>query len=616
MRLSIQSCFPLSLLALATALLPASVGVAASPSLDQLVPAGPAFFVALEDMPNLRANFGRSAPGLVWNEPEIERFLAPLWANPGYTEMLKTLEEESGSNPSELLGFATGDVLLTVPADSLKLNKSKGDADALLMIEVGENQPKILELISQHQAKVKADGPVVDTTEDYNGVTLNMIAKKDEAEAPAESGEGESPEPAKQPVWAIHEGRWIIGTNRALVTGALDALAAGGLAEALAGDPAYRVLQDGASGMPSFSFRVDFRAIYPVLVASIEAERDPQQPPNPMGADPLNIVNALGLDALNGLSGAGRIAEDGAMTGDFALTYSEARGLVNLLAYRDGPVTKPDWVPAAWVNVSSQNFSLGDVYEELERILDRVSPMLSGMALGQVRAFDRQLKIDIKRDLVGNLGPAMISAVTMPGGASAENPPAYDEMEQFFAFALADSAAFERTVEALKGKFLPPTGGPLETREYLGRKLHVFSPTANGAPGAKGFAYAITDGWLLVGIGSSGPVEAAIQGMHKPDAAASFWARSDMRPVFEAMPAAAISVQATDLSTLFASLCVLAVKTQADQESTLVDAAAVPATAVFSRHFGPASGYGERRTDGLYFHSHLPASKAVPATAP
>ena len=615
MRPLFSRCFATPILfAGAGFFLPLAASVA-TPELGQLVPLGEALFVAIEDMPKMREEFGRTALGLTWEEPELAQFFAPFRENPKFSEMLEKLKAETGRTPSELLDFITGDLLLTVPASSFKLTSQKGDADALLLIEVGENEGKILELITQQQAKIQAAGPVLETTEDYNGVTLYLVKPRDEQAGAATPAEGELQQPEQTMVWALHEGRWFIATQRSLVTGALDALATGGLSESLAGSAAYAALRGGEqSGRPGYAMRLNFKALYPALIASIEAARDPQQAPNPMGLDPLNIINALGLDALDAFSATGRIEEDGAMRGVFSITYTEARGVVNLLAYRDGPVAKPDWVPANWINVSTQNFSLADVYTELEGILDRVSPMVAGMALGQVRAFDRQLKIDLKRDLVGNLGPAMVSAVAMPSGASVEKPVPYDEMEQFFAFALADSAAFERTLDALKGRFFPAAAGPLiETRDYLERKIHVMTPQAGAPEGAKGFAYAITDGWFLVSVGSATPVETAIQGMAKPDAASAFWARPDMRAGFEEMPASAVSVQATDLRVLLASLCALAVKTQATSENAetrFVDPEALPGSEVFSRHLGPVFGYGERRADGLYFHGFLPAPKA------
>jgi hypothetical protein len=257
--------------------------------------------------------------------------------------------------------------------------------------------------------------------------------------------------------------------------------------------------------------------------------------------------------------------------------------------------------------VSSQNFAVADLYAELERILDRISPMLAGMAMGQVKGFDRQLGINLQRDLIENLGPAFISGVVPPAGSSPSTPPAYDEMEQFFAVGLADAAAFERTLEALKGRFLPPAGGPLQTRDYLERKLHVFSPPA---PGAKPFAYAIADGWLLVSVGSATPVEAVLQAMHKPEGSASFWSREDVRAALDSTPGSAFSVQFVDLRALFASLSALAAKSQAQRDGeapVLVDVSAVPSFETFARYFTHLVTHGERGSNSLSLKTVTPA---------
>ncbi len=588
-------------LALAACLAPAPFAHAAEPALDRLVAPDAAIVLSLSDLPKLRANFIASPSGRAWADPEIARFVAPLFNNPDYRRVVEQVKTDTGHSIEELLALATGDVLLTIPASSLKFGAGKPDAAVLLAIEVGENEAKLRELIERQQAKAKENAAAhTDTVEDYNGVALHILRPAGDGSAPTD----------KAAHWALHQGRWFIGSTRDLVTGALDALAAGGLAESLATSPRHRAVLDRAGDHADYAAYLDFQAFYPMLVASIEASRDPSQPPNPMGIEPANLLKAFGLDALGLLSTTGTFAADGSSSGDVALSYSEARGLVNLLAYRDGPVARPDWVPASWINVSSQNFSVADLYAELERILDRVSPMLAGMAMGQIKAFDRQLGIDLKRDLIENLGPAILSGIVPPAGSSTSTPPAYDEMEQFFAVALADAAAFERTLQAIQGRFLPPAGGPLETREYLERKLHVFTPPM---PDGKGFAYAIADGWLLLSVGSAAPVEAVLQAMHRPDASASFWAREDVRSAIDTTPGSAFSVQFMDLRSLFASLSALAAKSQSQRESeapVLVDVSAVPSFETFAKYFSHVITHGERRPNMIVLKSVTPAGPA------
>jgi hypothetical protein len=588
---------------------------AAEPALDRLVPADAALVFAIEDLPALRTRFSASPFGRVFADPAVEKFLAPLFSNSDYLEFIELVKTETGYTPEQLLDFAAGDIQLSVPLSSLKTTQPKFNADFLLAMELGENDAKLRELIEQQQSKQKDASSVTETTEDHNGATLHIVApaapKSDPDDLDADSLEAASAK--KTFVWTIHQGRLFSGSSRELVTGALDAVAAGGLAESLSSAPRYRAVLERAGGRPDYVFFADIESVYPAVVAAIDTSRDPSEHSNAMGTDPANILKAFGLDTLGVFSATGSVAADGATTSDVVLTHGEPRGLVKLLAYRDGPVPRPDWIPAGWINVSSQNFSIPDLYAELEQILDRISPMVAGMAAGQIKAFDRELKIDIKRDLIGNFGPGLVSGLALPGGASAANPPSYDEMENFFAVSLADAAAFERAIDAIKGRFLPPEGGPLEKREYLGRSLYVFTPPQGASAAAKGMAYAIADGWLLVSVGSAGPVEAVLQRMDKPDDSTSFWARSEVRAALESVPLAAFSLQFDDLPPMLSALCAFAVKAQAardDEETPLVDASAVPTAEVFAKYLSHVVTHGERKADGIYLKSHTPAAPA------
>lgn len=591
---------------------------AAEPALDRLVPADAVLVFALEDLPGLRERAARSAFGRAWADPDVARFVAPLRSHPEYLKLVERVKAETGHTSKELLAFATGDVLLTVPLSSLKFSRAESEGDVLLALEVGDNEAKIRELVSKPSEASDQGRARVESVEDYNGVSIHLSAPAASEPAapadPAAAAPTPEPSPGKTFAWALHQGRWFLATDRTLVVGALDALASGGLPRPLAEAETYRAVVDRAGGRPDYVFLADFQSVYPAMASGLEAGRNPASPPNPLGIEPANILRALGVDALDVLSATGAVLPDGSTRGDLVLSYREARGLVNLLAYRDGPVARPDWVPASWINVSSQNFSVPDLYTELQSMLDRLSPVLAGMANGQIKAFERQLKIDFARDLIGNLGPSVLSGITPPAGSSAVNPPPYDEMEQFFAVSLADAGAFERALEALKARFLPPgAAGPLQTREYLGRKLHVFTPPAGSPANAKGFAYAIADGWLMVSLGSAAPLESALQGLHKPDPAASFWARADVRAALADAPSGAFSIQFADLRPLFASLCALAVKMQAAREpeaAPFVDAAALPSTEVFARHLSYVVTHGERRPGALVVETSTPAAPA------
>lgn len=580
---------------------------AAEPALGRLVAADTALVIELHDLPALQKNFADSSFGRAWADPDIARFFAPFSAQTQVAEMVEKVKAETGYTPAELLDFATGDVLVTVPVASIKLEDGSPDADVLFALEVGDNEAKLRELI-EAQRKKQTDAATVDTTEDYNGVVLHLhspaapdASVTDPMDTPATSAK-----PGKSLVWALHQGRWFIASSRELVTSALDALAAGGLSTSLLSSPEYVKVIDRAGGRADTLLYFNWKAVYPAVVAAIEAGRDPNAKPNLFGIEPVNVMKALGLDAIEGFSVTSATVGD-INRFDAAFTYSEARGIPALLAYRDGPVARPDWVPAAWFNVSSQNFSVPEAYAELERILDRVSPMVAGMAQGQIKTFEREVALDLKRDLIGNLGASFVSGYALPAGANADTPPAYDELDQFIGLSLADAAAFERAVEVIKAKYLAPgDASPLKKRDYLGRVIYSFESRIGG----RDLSYAISDGWLLVGIGSSACIESVVQSMNAPDTAASFWQRKDVRDILAEVPAGAFSVQHTELAPLFASLAASLVKYQeneTDENDRYVDPAATPTREQLARFFKASVSHGVRTPEGLFFHSEGPS---------
>jgi hypothetical protein len=561
---------------------------AAEPALERLVPPEAALVVTVRDLPGLRARLGASPWARIWADREIARLLDAPDAGPGLAGLMGKLRTASGPGSDEWLSLVSGDALLVVPASSLALAPGQARGAFLLALEIGDNEARLRELIAP-----RFPGLV----DEHEGVTLFPFP-----------GGGA----ASGTFFALHRGRLFLGSERGLVTAALDALAAGGLSESLADSARHRAVLDRSGARPDFAAHLDLRVVYSAMFAALEAARDPAQPRNLLSVEPADMLRALGLDALDLLSVTTSVAADGAGETDLALGYSEARGLVKLLAVREGPVARPDWVPATWQRVSSFNFSAEDFFAELERILDRANPVSAGVTAGEMRSLERKLRIDLRRDLIANLGPAVLTATVPPVRAPAEHAaeegtpaavPAREEMERFWAIGLADPAAVENALDALRRRFLKSSPGALgsfETREFLDRKVHVLSGPRFGE---KGLAYAIADGWLLVSVGSSAPVEAVLQAMARPDAAASsFWAREDVRVALDSAPEAAFGVQVLDLPAMVASFAASLAKVrnpEAGGTPGSVDAALLPAVQVWSRHLLPLLVYGEREENRL-----------------
>lgn len=574
---------------------------AAEPALVRLAPPDAALVVSIANVPASRARFAATPFGRAWSDPLVRRFVAPRFSHPDYLAVLQMVKNETGHTPEELLGFVAGDVLLTMPLSSFKLGPdTRLDVPFLLAVEVGENETKIRELIARRRAGNQGAGSPPDRAEDHHGVELHTLA-------PSAGSLGRSL------AWAVHQGRWFVGTDRDLVAGALDALAAGGRSEALSDSPVFRTVRERAGGDAAYVAFADFQALYPVLKAAAEAARNPAKPSSPFDIDPLSVMRALGLDSLGVVSATGVIHADGSTAGDLAVAYEDVRGLIGMLAYKEGPIARPDWVPSSWLSVTSRNFSLAELYAEIEQTLARFNPILASIAQGQIKAIERQIKVSLKRDILATLGVHFVSGAVPAPGSSPANPTPYDELDQFHAFSLVDPAGFERAAEILRTSPLPPGGKySLESREHLGRAVHVVTPRSDGAaPPARGFAYAVSDGWLLVSFGSSAPIETVIQNMQATVPDASFWARADVRRAIHDAPTSASSIQVTDLPPLFASLCAMAVKAQALRENKeptppLVDTSAQPTIETFEKYRALTITVGERTSNEIRFRHFTP----------
>jgi len=278
-----------------------------------------------------------------------------------------------------------------------------------------------------------------------------------------------------------------------------------------------------------------------------------------------------------------------------------------LIAYQPGPAPQPDWVPAKWPSVSTAKFSLPKAYAGLEEIVEAISPVLSSMAQGQIRAFNKKLSVDLVRDLIGSFGEDLVTAYALPPGLEPGFVPAWTEMDQLVALSLINEPAFIKSIDALKVLAGPAAAQMFTERDYLGSKLYTLNvPSGEGPKQARGFSYAIANRTLLVGIGSAATVENALQGMASPQD--SYWQRADVKAALADVPADAVGLQVQDLGLMMQSLVETAVQLQGqlnankpESEQTIyVDTEARPDNDVIARYWGISAGYITRTPEGLF----------------
>jgi hypothetical protein len=568
---------------LALALVGLNPAAAAPPPLTDLVDDKTAFALVVLDAPALVKGWDASPFARTWNDEQVMKFFAPMREG----MKLETLDEQAkaatGKTLRELIAFAKGGALIAVPASVLAdaVDGKTSDAPAVLIaVELGDNAAAVQKLLND--AASKTEGLVVETT-NYAGVLVHT----NKSPAPKNGGK-----PAAPTVSAMCEGHWLISPSYERVCAAIDAIKKGGLPTALGRSENFLRVRQRAGEAQALAY-CDFSALYPVLLSAL-TKNLPSDAPFEAGT----ALKALGFDALRGIAYTVNFgATETRMT--FNANYTQDRGLMSLLAYGPGAAPRPDWVPARWIAVSADKFDLRAAYAALESVLAAASPSLSSQVQTQITELNKELNIDLKRDLIGSLGSELIVASALPVGAKADQPPALDQIDQLYAVSLENPTAFLKAIEAIKRMIFEDAAEQMFTkRDYLGQTLYTYTPPADPDVKSDGrsFSYAIANRTLLVGVGSTAVLESALQGMEKKGD--SFWNRAEVKAALANVPEGAPEISVSDLSVLVGGM--FGLLSGLPLPVPIVDAAAKPDLQRLARYWGLATGYTTKDATGLF----------------
>lgn len=505
-----------------------AVRVPAATALTNLVNDHAALVVAVHDAPGLIAAWGQSPWAKTWNDEQVKKFLAPARKKMKVEDWNNLTREKTGYTLDELMSFATGDAILALQDFSFAFETPEKTPPLLFGIEVGDNGSKIEALL----AKEVKEGKATEETSDFSGVTVHTM----------HTTENNKPD-GEAIVWAIVEGKWLISPVKEVVLSAIDNVKNGGVENAWGRSERYAQMQR-RTGDAHVTFVLNVEAVYPAVKAAIEAKQKAaaDKQAGPFNFDQTALLTALGLDTWREIYGAVRLNEN-STDSFFGLTYTEARGLMKVLAYKDGPPPMPAFVSANWVTAVTAKFSVKEAWASLEEILENFNPAISGMVQGQIRGMNKQLNIDLKRDLIGSLGDTLVTANIRP--STQGNAKGIPQFEQLIALSLGNQDVFTNAIGAIKASMGPQADTMFVPRDYLGQKIYTFK---NPSPQGKGFSYAIAKGYFLLGIGSAAPVEAALQGLAGDQP--KVWDKPEVAAAFSQLPANVSEFEYQDLRAM------------------------------------------------------------------
>jgi hypothetical protein len=241
------------------------------------------------------------------------------------------------------------------------------------------------------------------------------------------------------------------------------------------------------------------------------------------------------------------------------MTFKEKPGVLKLVA-TSGPGTLPDFLPADATQGSYGTMSLDKMMGTIEEFLAETMPPVNAMVSVKLDEIRRQSGVDIKKDLLGNLGPDYWTVSGLPPGGLGsklkkkgedEVPGAEDMEAQVFGFRLKDKKAFELAFSSILNWALP--GQSLfEANDYQGFTVQQLK----GSP--LPFGYVMTDDWFLFFGGPRVVLEKVLSRMRKGGGGEHLFSQAHVASAVKALPEGGNGTSYTDLGVLLGALVELA----------------------------------------------------------
>ena len=304
----------------------------------------------------------------------------------------------------------------------------------------------------------------------------------------------------------------IVGSPRKAVEETIAAIKKG-VAGAKLSDGAFGTFHKRSPGN-DVHFHVNLSPMIAVgKTAALQAEKDGLlgEQAAGMGVTIEKIWGALGLADLQSLDLSMKF--DGEATElDTGLLFAKRSGLMNLIAYKNGPMPKTPFIPQDVGSASVSLFSFEDMYKSLMGMLDSVMPAMMPMVKAQLAGAEGQLGVSIEKDLLGNLKPEIITLQSM--GADAQQV-LQDEM--VIMAGLKNEQGFEVAFDKVLAFASGMTGIAFEPSEFLGHKLHTFEAPGMGPGGAPTkISYLFTKGYFVLSVGKGELLRKVLSNIERP----------------------------------------------------------------------------------------------------
>ncbi len=537
---------------------------AADESLVELVPADALAVIHVANAAELPDRLAKSPLGKLWNDPKIQKFIAP-----GMSEF----EEEVAQDANFETGFKLFKEILAEYKGEAVFSVNK--VPIMEIFELGQNPPPGGDAeqmaVAQRVANLasvtmlgKID-PKSDAFTEKITSLLTLIKEAAEKDAP----EGAKVEIAKETVdgQELHSLRLmhpkmekpfdvigfaktgdvgVVGLPRAAVEASVQAVKKGLKGDSIASGSLSNFRERSPKNDVLMHIHLA-QIMKQLLVLAKKAEDEGMFGAQmaAMGVTVDGIYNALGLGDLLSLD-MGTKFEGEATEIASALQFTKRSGLTKLLAYTKTPAAKAAFIPEKVSTTSVLSFSLNDMWAAALQIVKDISPNLSMMMMQQLQMAEGQLGVKIDKDLLGNLSDSIITVETM------EFEDGEDLSEDMvIMLGLKNEQGFEVALGKILTFASGMTGMEFEESEFLGHKLHSLVTPDAGA-GALKVSYLFTKGYAIVSIGKGATLRKILSNMKRPGK--SLWDVAQVKQTLAGFKPGYSDVSYVDLASVLSGL--------------------------------------------------------------
>jgi len=353
----------------------------ATPRLESLVPAHTFFFASLSDVAGMRAQCSRTAMGKLWNEPEVQAFIAPAMVE--IRKHLKTAEAKAGHPILGILDSIAGQAAVAV----VSYDPLYGGLipDAAILVDLGNGRADFRKIHAE--ALAKAEGKVGVTVKEHAGVPFEIVTL-----------------PGGVELSIAYFGNALVLTSVPERMREMIDASQGKLEKNLATNPTFQATNRHTGKDAFFSAFVN--------VESVLAHFGDRLPPMAT-----QIMGKLAIDSVKAFGFASSFAGEGIRETFFAYVPGEKKGLMKLFYTSPGSgMELLGRVPRDAFYAAAGRGDVEKFYVEALQLVGDVEPNVLEQVMGGIYQAEEFIGLRIREDLLAPLGDQMAAYAAMPGG--------------------------------------------------------------------------------------------------------------------------------------------------------------------------------------------------------